>query len=62
MPFGRRRARWIGAVCVSLAAVSAPVAGCSKDGSDTKQAASSPSSGGTMKVSMRGSCVMRDGG
>jgi hypothetical protein len=39
MPFGRRRARWIAAVCVTLAAVSAPVAGCSKDGSDTKQGA-----------------------
>jgi len=44
MSFGRRRVRWIAAVCVSLAAVSGPVAGCSKDGSDTKQAASSPSS------------------
>ena len=40
MPFGRRRARWIAAVCVALTA-SAPVAGCSKDGSDTKQSAAS---------------------
>ncbi len=44
MPFGRRRARWIAGVCVALTAVSAPVAGCSKDGSDAKQSAPSQSS------------------
>ncbi len=43
MPFGRRRAHWIAAVCVALTAVSVPVAGCSKDGSDTKQSAPSQS-------------------
>lgn len=44
MLFGRRRAHWIAAVCVALTAVSAPLAGCSKDGSDTKQPAQSENS------------------
>ena len=43
MPFGRQSFRWIAAACVALA-VSAPVAGCSKDDSDTKRSAPSESS------------------
>lgn len=45
MPFGRRRA-WIAVACAALVA-SAPVAGCSKEGSDTKQSAQSQSSAKT---------------
>lgn len=43
MPSCRRNVRWIAAACVALA-VSAPVAGCSKDESDTKQSAQSSAS------------------
>ncbi len=43
MPVCRRNVRWIAAACVALS-LSAPLAGCSKDGSDPKQSAQSSGS------------------